>query len=316
VTSTRGVLRRLRLVWLSGWPIWALLAFACLAAVRLLPAGYTRASAAAPILLMAPGSLTLAAVFGQYRRPQGAAFVCYAALLSVVWSAFASLALYVRHVPITADSTYWCLLIISGVLAIVAEARLLLGGGSGRRAARKGENLDPDLSESEARDREISSPAALGRGSYVVTAVLAGLGLLAGGLYAYDHHPHPAPAGYTWIAWSGTPATGEMAVGSSGSTLGFRIVHHQPDTTTFRLTAAWLGSPSRPLAKPVTFTIGPDRTFTGALFIPPLPDGCTYRIVMDLTAAGQADPLTGKPQTWSINADVRDPSKSAKTCAR
>ena len=63
-------------------------------------------------------------------------FVCYAALLGVVWSIFASLALYVDGVLITADSTYWCLLIVSAVLAIVAEARLLLGRpGSGRRAA-------------------------------------------------------------------------------------------------------------------------------------------------------------------------------------
>jgi hypothetical protein len=56
--------------------------------------------------------------------------------------------------------------------------------------------------------------------------------------------------------------------------------------------------------------IGPDQTFQGALFVPPLPDGCTYRIVITLTAAQRAD-----PQTWSINADVHDPGKSTKTCA-
>ena len=140
------------------------------------------------------------------------------------------------------------------------------------------------------------------------------MSLLAGGLYAYDHLPHPAPAGYTWMAWTGPPIKGDIAIGSAGTKLGFQIVHHQSDTTTFKLSAAWLGSTSRPLAKPLTFSIGPNQTFRGALFVPPLPDGCTYRIVVALTAARQIDPLTKKPQTWSINADVHDPSKSSKTC--
>ena len=133
MTSTHGVLRRFKPLWLSAWPIWTLLAFASLAATRLLPEGYIRAAVAAPILLMVPGSLTLGAVFSVRRSPRGATFVCYAALLSAVWSAFASLALYVLQVLITAESTYWCLLIVSAVLTILAEARLLLGRqGRGR----------------------------------------------------------------------------------------------------------------------------------------------------------------------------------------
>ncbi len=287
-----------------------LLVFASLAAVRLL-SGDTRAIVAAPILLIVPGSLTLGAVFSQRRRPQGTAFVCYAALLSAVWSVFASLALYVRNLLITAESTYWCLLIISAVLAIVAEARLLLGG-RGRRAAHKPEFLDSDLPDAEHDDAEAS--AAKGAGYYSIVAVAAGISLLAGGLYVHDHLPHPAPTGYTWMAWTGPPIRGDIAIGSVGKELRFEIVHRQLDTTTFRLTAAWLGTPSRPLAKPVTLSIGPNKTFRGALLVPPLPDGCTYRIVVALTAARQIDPLTKKPQTWSINADVHDPSKSTKTC--
>lgn len=309
-----GALRRLKLVWLSAWPIWSLLVFASLTALRSLPGGYTRASVAAPILLLVPGSLTLGAVFGQYRRPQGAAFICYAALLSVVWSVFASLALYVSHTPITAVTSYWCLLIFSGVLAVVAQARLVLGTGAGRRVARRPGTLDPDLSEAEAREAEVSTAAARGTGYNTILAVVAGVSLLAGGLYAFDHHSHPAPVSYTWLAWTGSPIKGNIAINSRGSTLGFQIVHHQSGTTTFRLNAEWLGSPSRQLAKPVTLNIGPDQTFHGALFVPSPPDGCIYRIVVALTAARQIDPLTNKPQSWSINADVRDPSKSSKKC--
>ena len=62
-------------------------------------------------------------------------------------------------VLITAESTYWCLLTVSAVLAIVAEARLLLARpGKGRRAARKLEAPNPDQSDAEANDAE--TPAA------------------------------------------------------------------------------------------------------------------------------------------------------------
>jgi hypothetical protein len=308
-----GALRRFKRLWLSAWPLWSYVTFGSLAVVRSLPPGDARAAVAAPILLMVPGSLTLGAVFSQRGRPQGAAFVCYAALLSAVWTVFASLALYVRGVSITADNTYWCLLIVTAVLAIVAEARLILGGqGTGRRAAPKLDAVDPDRSGAEANYAE--TPAARGSGFYGILAVVAGVSLLTGGLYAYDHLPRPAPIGYTWMAWTGPQVKGDIAVDSTGTDLHFQIFHRQSDTTTFRLTAVWLGNPSQPLAKPLTFSIGPNHTFRGTLFVPPLPDGCTYRIVVALTAAQQMDPLTKKPQSWSIDTDVHDPSKSTKTC--
>ena len=149
---------------------------------------------------------------------------------------------------------------------------------------------------------------------YAIAAVVAGVGLLVGGLYAYDHVPHPSPTGYTWIAWTGPPIKGDISIGSAGTELRFQIVHHQSDTTTFRLSAAWLSTPSRPMAKPVTLSIGPNQTYRSALFVPPLPNGCTYRIVVTLTAARQIDPLTKRPQTWSMNADIHDAAKSANKC--
>jgi hypothetical protein len=309
-----NALRRLKLLWLSAWPLWVLVVFASLAVDRLLPEGYARAVVAAPVLLLVPGSLTLGAAFSQRRRPQGTMFVCYTALLSVAWSAFASLVLYVFHVLITADSTFWCLLTISTALAAVAEARLMLGRGTGRRAAVKPETLDPDLFDAEADEVETS---ATGKGRYyTVTALVAGISLLAGGLYAYNRLPHPAPTGYTWLAWAGPPVNGDIDISPTGTRLNFRIVHHQPNTATFKLTAAWQGSRSRPLAKALTVSVGPNRTFRGSLFIPPLPDGCTYRVVVVLTAAQQINVLAENQQTWSINADVHDPRKpQKKACA-
>ena len=311
MTATNNSSRRLSQFWLSAWPLWTLLIFASIAAVRLLPGGYGRAALAAPILLMAPGALTLGAVFSPRRRPRGAVFIGCAALLSVIWSGFASLLLYVGHLLITAASTYWCLLIISAALAIGAQARLLLGRGSGRRVARK--LSDRDLPDVDADDVETST-ASRGGGYYAAAAILAGMGLLVGALYAYDHLPRPAPVGYTWMAWTGPPVEGNIAVGSAGTKLGFEIVHRQSYTTTFRLTAAWLGTSSRPLARPMTFSIGPDKTFRAALFVPPLANGCTYRIVVALTAARQIDPQTKRLRTWSINADVYSPGKSLKSC--
>jgi hypothetical protein len=285
--------------------------FASLAAVRLVPEDDARAVIAAPILLLVPGSLTLGAVFSQRTRPRGTAFLCYAALLGAVWSGFASLALYVGGVSITAATTYGCLLIFSTVLAIAAESRLLFGGtGTGRRVAGQTEILDPDLSEAEVRDAETPPAARRGRGAYYgVLAVVAGVSLLVGGLYAYEHLPHPAPVGYTWIAWTGPQVNGPIKIASAGTDLHFQIVHHQRGSTTFRLSASWLGNPPRTLAKSLTVRIGPDQTFQGSLFVPPLPDDCTYRIVVTLATTRPID-----PQTWSINADVHDPSKPQKTC--
>lgn len=312
--TANGILLRFKSWWLRAWPIWSLAAFGVLAAVYLLPGGYARAVLAGPILLMVPGALTLGAAFGRRSRPHGVVFVCYAALLSAAWWAFASLALYALGIRITAGSTYLSLLLVSAVLAIIAEMRLLLDRpGGGRRAMCRPDAKDPDVSDTEVRD--VNAPiAARGTPYYAVVAVVAGVGLLAGGLFAYDHLSRPAPTGYTWMAWTGLPPHGDVAVGASGIKLHFQIVHHQSDTTRFRLTAAWLGSTAQPLAKPLTLSMGPNQTFRGTLFVPPLPDGCTYRLEVALTAAQQIDPLTRKPQIWSIDVDVADPHKSLRTC--
>jgi hypothetical protein len=309
-----GPLGRLKLAWLSAWPLWALVVFAGLPAVRLLPAGYSRAAVAAPVLFMMPGSLTLGAAFGPRHRPQGMAFVCLAALLGAIWTVFASLALYSRGVLITAGSTYWCLLAVSAVLAVVAEARLLAGRqGRGRRVAAERRGRHPGQPEAAAGGDQTPVTAMAG-GYHAVLAIMAGATLLCGGLYVYDHLPRPAPVGYTWIAWTGPQINGAIAVGSDGRKLPFEVVHHQSDTAAFQLSAAWMGTPSQPMAKPMTLSIGPNQTFRGDLFVPPLPDGCTYRVVVALTATRQIDPLTKKPQTWSINADVHDPAKPLAAC--
>jgi Protein of unknown function (DUF1616) len=312
---TGGVLSRFKHLWPSTWPLWAFIIFESLAAVRLLPEGYARVAVAAPIVLMVPGSLVLGALFARQRRPQGTEFLCFAILLSVILSGFASLVLYVCGVLITTDSTYLCLLIASALLTIAAEVRFLHEQqGAGRRVARKPEPVDPAISTTDVGDAEI--PVAVkGAGYYAVVAAVAGASLLVGGMYSYDHLPRPAPTGYTSMAWTGSPIKGDIAIGSVGKELRFEIAHHQPDTTSFQLSATWLGNPSQPLAKPLNFSIGPNRTFRGALLIPPLPDGCTYRIVVALTATGQIDPLTKRPQTWSINVDVHDPSKQQKRCS-
>jgi len=313
VTRNHGFLREARLLWLAYWPFWTLVVFAGLAITRLLPQGYARAAVAVPIMLLVPGSLTLGAAFSHRHRPRAATYLCYAMLLSAIWWVFAALLLYALNIEITADSTYLALLAVSAVLAIVIGGRRLLGSqGRGRRVALKTDVPAPDLSAAEAGSAKI--PAAVRGSAYNgIAAVVAGAALLAGGLYGYDHLPHPAPTGYTWIAWTGPRLAGAVAVGSAGTDLRFQIIHHRADPATFRLSATWLGIPSRPLAKSLTLRIGPDRTFHGTLFIPPLPDGCTYRIAVTLTAAQQISP-TRQPQSWTINADVHDPGKSLKTC--
>jgi hypothetical protein len=314
VAESSGWLRWFKRLWLSFWPLLALCLFGSLSIVRLLPGGYARAVVAVPILLIVPGSLTLGVVFSQRRRPRGAAFIVYAALLGTIWSALASVALYFSGRLITADSTYWSLLTASAVLAVAAEVRLLLWGpGRGRRAYAKPEVLNPDLSDAEVNVAEMPMESRRS-GSYVVLAGVTGVCLLAGAVYTYDHLPHPSPVGYTYMDWIKPSVRGTIEVGSTGTKLHFQIVHRQSDTTKFQLSAVWLGHPSRPLAKSVTFRVGPNQTFRGALFVPPLPNRCTYRIVVALTAFGQLDSLTKQPQTWSINADVHDPNKSLKAC--
>jgi hypothetical protein len=313
VTRNHGFLREARLLWLAFWPLWALVVFAGLAATRLLPQGYARAAVAVPIMLLVPGSLTLGAAFKQRHRPRAATYLCYAMLLSAIWWVFAALLLYVLNIKITADSTYLALLAVSAALAIVIGMRRLFGSqGRGRRVALKPDIPAPDLSAAEAESAKM--PAVVRGSAYNgIAAVIAGAALLAGGLYGYDHLPHPAPTGYTWIAWTGPRLSGAVAVGSAGTDLRFQIIHHQADSATFRLSATWLGIPSRPLAKSLTLSIGPDRSFQGTLFVPPPPDGCTYRVAVTLTAAQQIAP-TRQPQSWTINADVHDPAKSLKTC--
>ena len=306
-------MRRLLHLLRPAWPVWTFLMFASLAVFRLLPETYIRAITTASILLTAPGSLTLGAFFRYRSRPQGSAFACYAVLLSVIWSAFASLALYTCGILITAFSTYWCLFIVSAVLAVVAQGRLLLGlPGRGRRGASELETLDSDLSDAEVSDAQRPSPK--GVGLYAAVATLAGVSLLVGGVYGYERYARPASPGYTWITWTGLPVNGDVTIKSAGIELPFQIVHHQSDAATFRLSATWLGRMSRPMTGVQVFRIGPNSTFHGALFVPPLPNGCTYRIVVTLAAARQIDPQTNKPQIWSINADVHDPSKSQKMC--
>jgi hypothetical protein len=313
VTGLLAAGRRIRDLWLSAWPLWAVLIFALLAATRLLPGGAGRAVLATPILLTVPGALTLGAVFGRHRRPQGVAFASYTVLLSVIWTVFAALAMYVAGVLITAVHLYWCLLVISAGLAAAAGARLVLGWqGSGRRVAARPEEADPDLSDAEVQAAQ--APQARSGALYIATAAVVGAGLLGGGVYAYQHHRGPAAPGYTWLAWTGRPTAGDIALPSHGAQLPFEIVHHQGRATSFRLTATWLGSPSRTLAPPVTFTVGPDQTYHGSLTVPALPDRCTYRLQLVLTAGHQIDPLTKGTPTWTINADVYQPGQAPRSC--
>jgi hypothetical protein len=313
VTGLLATGRRARDLWLAAWPVWAVLLFALLAATRLLPGGPARAVLATPILLTVPGALTLGAVFGRRRRPEGVAFASYTVLLSVIWTVFAALALYVVHILITAVHLYWCLLVISVLLAAAAGARLVLDWqGSGRRVAARPEEADPDLSGAEVLAAE--EPPTRAGALHVALAAVVGVGLLGGAVYAYEHHRGPAPPGYTWLAWTGPRTAGDIALPSHGAQLPFEIVHHQGRATSFRLTATWLGSPSRTLAPPVTFTVGPDQTYHGSLTVPALPDRCTYRLQLVLTAGHQIDPLTQATPTWTINADVYQPGQAPRSC--
>jgi Protein of unknown function (DUF1616) len=309
MTATHGYVSRLRPVWLSAWPVWAVVFFAALAATRGLPAGYLRAVLALPILLLVPGTLTVCAVFGHKGRPRGTVFMGYAVMLSVVWLGFASLALYVLHILITARSTYWALLVVCAILASVAEARLLR-----ERQANSPVIGNPDFLEERPRTTRNSGPADKTSPYMVVAAAVAGIALLCGGVYFYDHLPHPATVGYTQLAWTQISDQSTIAVGPAGAELSFKVMSQEPTPTHFRLSSEWMGVPGRPLSKPVTFTIEPGRTLTGTLFVPPPPDQCTYRIVVTLVALGEKDPLTGHQPTWSINANVHQLGKSGSAC--
>lgn len=313
--TTAPFARRARVAWMSAWPCWLVLVFAALAAVSLLPGGYARAAVAVPILLTVPGSVTLGGLFSPRQRPQGPAFVCSMLLLSLLWAVFASLILYLLKVAITAWSTYWMLLAVSAILAAVAESRLLL---SRPPAGRQGASAGP---RARAGAGELGRPrlttARTASWGWAAAAVAGGVALLGGGIYAQAQLPRPAAGGgYTWLAWTGPRITGVSTIGPHGIELHFQVVHHGSGTAAYRLRAIWMSTPARSLTAPMTVRIGPYRTFHGALFIPPLPDDCTYRVVVTLTALRQLDPLTRHPQTWSVNADVHDRDKPARTCPR
>jgi hypothetical protein len=136
---------------------------------------------------------------------------------------------------------------------------------------------------------------------YAVGGVLAGVALLGGGAVAYASAAHQAPAGYTWLAWSGAKADGVVTVGAHGIALPFEITNEERGTTEYRLTASWTGGGTAlALAAPRTLRIGGEKTVRATLSIPQPPGACAFRIVVTLTELG-----TAHPQSWSINAGVR-----------
>lgn len=285
---------RLRYRWPDAWPCYLLAAFAALALTAVVPGGPARAVLAMPVLLGAPGALTLGAV--QARRSVDAtAFGALAVLLSALWLAFATLILTVLKVRISGVSVYVCLLLVCCLLTAAAQ-RQLHCRAAGERAV---------LPAREPAD-VLSVPDEIGaapkRGAwYAIGGVLAGSALLAGGALAYASAPHQAPAGYTWLAWSGAKANGVITVGAQGITLPFEITHQEPGTTEYRLAASWTGDgKAHALAAPRTLRVGGDKTVRATLSIPQPPGACAYRVVVTLTELG-----TAHPQSWSINAGVR-----------
>jgi hypothetical protein len=297
--------QRLRPLWSSAWPLLVLVVFACSVAAGWLPGGYARATFVVPILLMIPGSLTLGAVFGAGGGPRRVVFACYSVLLSVTWLGIVSLVLYLLGVLLTAENMYWSLVVVCAALATVAQARLgLRQAGVNSPGAHSTEDLNPGR----------PGQKAVAAFCYAIAAVVAGLGLLAGGVYLQAHLSHPAPAGYTWLAWEQPRGTGEFTVGSAGTRLPFEIVRRQAGLTTFRLSATWQGHRPGSLAKPITLRLGPNQIFRAALFVPSLPRGCTNRVVITLTATRQLDPYAGRSRSWSINAGVQGQGRPRKTC--
>jgi hypothetical protein len=283
-----------------GWPGCALVSFACLWLARDLPAGIPRAVVSLPIVLSVPGALTVAALFGR-RRIDVLLFSCLAVLLSIAWSVFASLLLYALAIPISLGTTYLCLLAVCAGLALTAQVRLLA-----RLAAPDGTAAEPGLLGDEADASPGRHPLAT-----VLAAFTAGALLLAGGGYVYAHAPRSAPAGYTWIAWSGQRITGVIDIGPGGTVLPFQVKHHDAAKQDFSLAATWSGTGgAHRLASPLVLHLGPDKEISGSLSIPAPPGGCTYRITVTLTQLGVA-----KPRSWTINADVRQHGTQGFACA-
>ena len=222
------------------------------------------------------------------RSPRGVVFVCYSALLGAVWSIFASLALYVDGVLITAVSTYWCLLILSTLLAIAAEARLLLRRPrNGRRAAptsRESYLTPRSMIPKRRQPRETRAIPSLGRSGW--------------------RHPSrrwivrirsPSASGAHWLHLDGVDGSSSPRQISPSAppapNFSFQIVHHQSDNTTFQLTAAWLGNPSQPLAKSVALSVGPNQTYQGTLVVPSATQRVylSYRRVTNRRPASRSD---------------------------
>jgi hypothetical protein len=286
------------------WPVCAFVLFAALAIVRgPSPAGYVRAAVVLPIILVVPGALTLCAIFGQQRRPTGITFVGYAVLLSVAWMAFVSLGLYLMRILITTNSTYWALLTLCGILTVVAERRLF----SERQACRYSESQDLQSESDNVRPGDSVRPFV------ILGGALAALVLLFGGVYYYEHGPHPASRGYAELGWTNVGQQDTVAVGSAGSHLEFEIISQQ-SLTRFRLSAEWEGRSSHVLAAPVTFSMGMDKTYHGSIFVPSPADSCMYRVVLTMVAIGQRDPLTGHQQTWTLNANIHKQGVSRDAC--
>ena len=281
---------RLRYRWPDAWPCYLLAAFAALALTALVPGGPARAVLAVPVLLGVPGALTLGAA--QARRSVDAtAFGALAVMLSALWLAFATLILTVGKVRISGASVYVCLLLVCCALTAAAQRQL-----------RRRPPAEPAVLPADVLSVPDETGAAPKRGAwYAVGGVLAGTALLAGGALAYASAPHPAPAGYTWLAWSGAKANGVIAVGAQGITLPFEVTHQVPGPTEYRLAATWTGDgQAHVLAAPRTLRVSGDKTVRATLSIPQPPGACAYRIVLTLTELGPAH-----PRSWSINAGVR-----------
>jgi hypothetical protein len=280
--------------WPDAWPWYLLAAFAALALTALVPGGPLRAILAVPVLLGVPGALTLGAAQAR-RNVDATAFGALAVMLSALWLAFVTLILTACHALINGVSVYACLLLVCCVLAAAAQRQLR------RRAARE-HAVFPAREPADVLCVPDEIGASASRGAwYAVGGVLAGVALLGGGAVAYTSAPHPAPAGYTWLAWSGVKPTGVIAVGTDGVKLPFLVTNEQPRATEYRLTASWTGGgKSHPLAAPRTVRVSGHKAVKASLSIPQPPGACAYRVVVTLTELGAAH-----PQSWSINADVR-----------